>query len=715
YSNETPEERENIVDFITSRTEGLFLYARHLVNAIAIGQLKLEKLDAFPTTMGGCLQHYFDAQFPSIEYYKKTIRPVLEVLCAANELLTLSMLRSMLQLEHMIFDIDGHDHYQAFAMGLKTELHARGHDVWVDHEQLTPGCDWETDISNGLDGVKEAQENGRVLLLMTPHGLRRPDGYCLNEIARAVTLRQQIFPVFVCTCEPPQSISNLPYFDMRSVMPVKEEDEDMDAWIDRLSAAMRTPEYFEHLNRCISLLELCDNMLAYPVSLIAGNSRLGMCLPQSPASLELSSSKSENLSDQRLLFSYGEKCQALAARLYDDLTAKGFSIHPMSLKPLKTPMTTEDEDARRKALDWAHEHKNGKLVLFITPGSVGRPRGVCLNEISLAMAKGLGFVPLMIRQSEIPLSICRIQWLDMCDVCAVHEYDREFWGVNEARYLVRSAQLLSALNGQHGLDHDGQQARLLSILSPFSFQYQVYKLTQCFVGREWVLSKYDAWVQNPQGNRVFLITGVIGSGKSSIAAHVIQNRPEIAAFHLAYLEDEQTQNARRCILSLVYQLITQLPEYANVLNTREPLEEVVPMRSLVDLIYTLLISPLNSIDHPDSIIVILIDGIECFEQEFIATLIAHIDLWPTWVRFVFNTREDPNVLQTLQAYIPPPISLDPSSWDSKQDIKEYLRTALVPYYSNETPEERENIVDFITSRTEGLFLYARHLVNAIAI
>jgi len=80
------------------------------------------------------------------------------------------------------------------------------------------------------------------------------------------------------------------------------------------------------------------------------------------------------------------------------------------------------------------------------------------------------------------------------------------------------------------------------------------------------MEKYDNWAANPSCGRVFWITGQIGSGKSALAAHIIESRPEIAAFHLTSHDDEQTQNARRCILSIAYQLFTQLPEYATALQ-----------------------------------------------------------------------------------------------------------------------------------------------------
>ena len=46
----------------------------------------------------------------------------------------------------------------------------------------------------------------RFLLLLTPHSVRRPDGYCLNELARAFGRSLPIIPVLVSPVEPPLSI-----------------------------------------------------------------------------------------------------------------------------------------------------------------------------------------------------------------------------------------------------------------------------------------------------------------------------------------------------------------------------------------------------------------------------------------------------------------------------------------------------------------------------
>ncbi|MEW6366034.1 MAG: toll/interleukin-1 receptor domain-containing protein [Acidobacteriota bacterium] len=91
-----------------------------------------------------------------------------------------------LRTSRRIFLSYGHDEHAAVAQRLKEDLVAHGHAVWFDVEKLKPGADWESHIEQGLDWASEIPRTGRVVLLMTPHSARMPDGYCLNEIARAL-------------------------------------------------------------------------------------------------------------------------------------------------------------------------------------------------------------------------------------------------------------------------------------------------------------------------------------------------------------------------------------------------------------------------------------------------------------------------------------------------------------------------------------------------
>lgn len=480
----------------------------------------------------------------------------------------------------------------------------------------------------------------------------------------------------------------------------------------------------------------------------------------------------------RYMFSFDDSCYVLAKQLHDDLMAAGFSVFPPPPPPIPGSLESAqaNANAHEEALQWAASEKNGKVILLVTPESVGRPSGVCLNDISAAMAAGLGFVPLMVRQCEIPLSICRIQWLDMSD-CLIYDQAGtassaaarlvDSVSINSVRYAIRVEQLVTAMKGK--LDHEGQQARLFSILSPLSFQQQISKLTNRFVGREWLFTDLEQWIATPATSQVYWVTGPIGSGKTALAARMVQLIPEIAAFHFALQEDEQTQNARRCVLSLAYQLTTQLPEYASFLQSREPLEEVVPVSNFNTLVTRLLVEPLNDIARHQSAkpLVLLIDGLEHLAagqsgQEMsiptrpsfgrssgvnfaagigassneclVSALPSLVSRLPNWVRVVVLSRKDPAISAKLQGYTPS-IVLDAYRAENDQDIQLYVEKSLGA--SGDSTDESSGMVvrnrspslgsapassshslspeqvSLIVKRSEGLFLYAVNIVQSI--
>ena len=114
-----------------------------------------------------------------------------------------------------IFISYGHDEYADFARILKDELKRRGHEVWFDEERLKAGETWEYSIETGLEWASEDKDLGRIVLIMTPYAVRRPNGYCLNEIAKALDCGLSIIPVMLIWTTPPLSIYRLQWLDSR--------------------------------------------------------------------------------------------------------------------------------------------------------------------------------------------------------------------------------------------------------------------------------------------------------------------------------------------------------------------------------------------------------------------------------------------------------------------------------------------------------------------
>src|SRR5262249_5809359 len=152
----------------------------------------------------------------------------------------------------------------------------------------------------------------------------------------------------------------------------------------------------------------------------------------------------------------------------------------------------------------------------MTPHSVRRPDGYCLNELARAYGRNLPIVPVMVSDVEPPLSICRLQWLDMRLCFPVEQH--------EEQYVRQFEQLVKALV-QKQVPFEGVQQRLLQYLQPITYADDLTRHLSRFTGREWVMSDVEAWLATPK--RALWITGEAGVGKSAIAAWLCNTRPEI--------------------------------------------------------------------------------------------------------------------------------------------------------------------------------------------
>src|SRR5665647_959724 len=78
-----------------------------------------------------------------------------------------------------IFLSYGHDRNEELVRRMKSDLEARGHDVWLDQNEIKAGDDWRRSITDGIVA------SDRVLSFLSKHSTRDP-GVCLDEIAIAI-------------------------------------------------------------------------------------------------------------------------------------------------------------------------------------------------------------------------------------------------------------------------------------------------------------------------------------------------------------------------------------------------------------------------------------------------------------------------------------------------------------------------------------------------
>lgn len=400
----------------------------------------------------------------------------------------------------------------------------------------------------------------------------------------------------------------------------------------------------------------------------------------------------------RIFLSYGhDKYAVVAEKLKDDLEERDHEVW-FDLDRL-TP-GGDWADYIEDGLDWVSEFPNkGVFVILMTPHSVRRPDGYCLNEISRAIQRGLKVVPIMLVLTEPPLSICRIQWLDMQDCIPlnkkINNYEKKF------------KQLLEALE-EDRIDFEGFQSSIYNLLEPIPFDADILKHIGFFTGRKWLFKNIDDWLSKKDSSRILMITGNPGSGKTAIASWLCENCKYIEAFHLCQQGHSDKSDPRRAVTSIVYQLSTQFPEYLERLKSLN-LKRLIEESNAKTIFDSLIIQPLSAnFPEPDDTVVILIDALDEATKDGRNELASFISstflMTPKWLRLIITTRKEVEVMTPLQGLNPYVIDIVPNK--NIEDIKSYLLNELNNLVLNLDDYDPKSIVNFILNRSEGNFLYA---------
>ena len=92
---------DNIIERILEKSEGLFLYIEYFCKEITLENLSLDNSEQFPQGLAGIYSQYFERQFPdnqqspNLEFFRKTIRPLLRAILAAREPISKKILRQV--------------------------------------------------------------------------------------------------------------------------------------------------------------------------------------------------------------------------------------------------------------------------------------------------------------------------------------------------------------------------------------------------------------------------------------------------------------------------------------------------------------------------------------------------------------------------------------------------------------------------------------------
>jgi len=420
--------------------------------------------------------------------------------------------------------------------------------------------------------------------------------------------------------------------------------------------------------------------------------------------------KEEIAESLRIFLSYGHDDKAfIACKIKEELESMGYKVW-YDLERLRCG--ADWVEYIQQGLEWVAEAgSKARFILLMTPYSVSRPSGFCLNELTRAMEKEISIFPVMIESCEPPLSICRLQYLDMRQTYCGKEITLKF--EEKIRELAQSL-------ADNKSDFSGTLAKLRTILDPIPFEATVINHTKHFVGREWIKTKIDNWLNDRNSDKIFWITGDPGDGKSALAS-ILTYEPYCKAFFLCKAPSTigrgiyEPGDPRWCVRTIAYHLSAMLPYYRDLLNQFN-LEYIIKEDSAESIFERLIVEGLSGIHFWDGQrAVVLIDGLDEVTRdgrnELSEFIVRNIYKTPNWLKFIITSRYEEPLISDLQRYNP--CKIEDEKVLNEKDHRQFIEKEFTQFAESGILDTY--VVETLMKKSEENFLYLEQVRNELEI
>lgn len=408
----------------------------------------------------------------------------------------------------------------------------------------------------------------------------------------------------------------------------------------------------------------------------------------------------------RIFISYGHDCSSFVDRVRTDLEAIGHEVW------IDNTQISYGDDWRSVITDGI---TNSQAALIFLSAHSLRKNGVCLDEISIAVACGRHIIrPILMEQgitNLIPPAIASIKYYDFSDWKNHVGIEQDSW------YSDHFQQLASDLEKIDDRQFERQMTAIQNMLHPIIFRnIFIREIKKPYHSRDWIENKLKVWMDRV-GNDPMLMVGFPGSGKSCFCTHFFQRHPYVVSMIYCEWGKQNYNDLSQIIRNIAYQISTRITSYRKrllwILNTNQL---SIQSLSASELFEALLVEPLSfEINNSHEPLVIVIDGVDevsAGEQNTLAQLLAENQhKLPDFVHLLITTRYDSSVTRLFPGA--EQLIIKPNDKNVSKDIIAFLQQQLAPCLESVSEKQLSQLIERVSVACSGSFLLANLIVSGI--
>lgn len=316
-------------------------------------------------------------------------------------------------------------------------------------------------------------------------------------------------------------------------------------------------------------------------------------------------------------------------------------------------------------------------------------------------------------QKEVPEEPWRInqdiprQLSDLCMKCLQKD------PVSRVRSAADLAAELSEWSRRNPPEVKSDRIRTPKLdIEAIDFSFEIDRLSAGFSSRSWIDAEIGEWL-NHSDDRIFVVYGGPGAGKSSFLANMVKMNQNVVAHHFCNAGLRETLRPDRFVQSVVSQLVRSIPDLSCEL---EKVPSHLWHNDPGSQFRRGLAGPLSkiAIDHPAIIVVDGLDEAIGSASPNIAELLADLasDL-PAEIRIVVGSRRSTVIEELLYPFD----SIDLSARrESREDCRKYINLAIHSTGvrgDGKPPEFADSDLERIQELADGNFLVASQAMHSI--